>query len=86
MVALIALKKMLACLIDITDPPDLHKRQYYWMRTIKIIAPLTPKEHTKQYLQLHAFHQSYKFILLPKVCKSNYVAVTLLLLFYFFVS
>ena len=27
------------CLINKTDPSDLHKRDYYWMRTLKIIAP-----------------------------------------------
>ena len=26
-------------LIDKTDPSDLHKREYYWMRTLKTIAP-----------------------------------------------
>ena len=27
------------CLIDKTDPSDPHKREYYWMRTLKTIAP-----------------------------------------------
>ena len=27
------------CLIDKTDPSDSHKRDYYWMRTLKTIAP-----------------------------------------------
>ena len=27
------------CLIDKTDPSDLHKREYYWMRTLKTITP-----------------------------------------------
>ena len=27
------------CLIDKTDPCDPHKRKYYWMRTLKTIAP-----------------------------------------------
>lgn len=27
------------CLIDKTDPSDPHKRQYYWMRTLKTIGP-----------------------------------------------
>ena len=67
------------------DPSDPHKREYYWMRTIKIIVPFTPNKHTKQYLQLRVFHQSCKFILLPKVGKSDYIVVTLLLLFNFFV-
>ena len=26
------------CLIDKTDPSDPHKREYYWMRTLKTIA------------------------------------------------
>ena len=27
------------CLTDKTDPSDPHKREYYWMRTLKTIAP-----------------------------------------------
>ena len=27
------------CLIDKTDPSDPHKREHYWMRTLKTIAP-----------------------------------------------
>ena len=27
------------CLIDKNDPSDPHKREYYWMRTLKTIAP-----------------------------------------------
>ena len=27
------------CLIDKTDPSDPHKRECYWMRTLKTIAP-----------------------------------------------
>ena len=27
------------CLIDKTDPSEPHKRKYYWMRTLKTIAP-----------------------------------------------
>ena len=27
------------CLIDKTDPSDPYKREYYWMRTLKTIAP-----------------------------------------------
>ena len=27
------------CLIDKTDPSDPHRREYYWMRTLKTIAP-----------------------------------------------
>ena len=27
------------CLIDKTDPSDPHKREYYWMRALKTIAP-----------------------------------------------
>ena len=26
------------CLIDKTDPSDPHKKEYYWMRTLKTIA------------------------------------------------
>ena len=27
------------CGIDKTDPSDLHKREYHWMRTLETIAP-----------------------------------------------
>ena len=27
------------CLFDKTDPSDPHEREYYWMRTLKTIAP-----------------------------------------------
>ena len=27
------------CLVDKTDPSDPHMREYYWMRTLKTIAP-----------------------------------------------
>ena len=27
------------CLIDKTDPSDPRKREYYWMKTLKTIAP-----------------------------------------------
>ena len=27
------------CLIDKTDPSDPHERHYYWMKTLKTIAP-----------------------------------------------
>ena len=30
------------CLIDKTNPSDPHKREYYWMRTLKTIAPFGP--------------------------------------------
>ena len=74
------------CLIDKTDTSDPHKREHYWMRTLKTIAPLdlTPKKHTEQYIPLCALHQSYQFMLLIRVCKSDCSIVTLLLRFYFF--
>ena len=31
-------KDVSICLIDKTDSSDLHKREYYWMRTLKTIA------------------------------------------------
>ena len=44
-------------LIDKTDNSEPHKREYYWTRTLKTIAPLdlTPKKHTAQYVPLCAF-------------------------------
>ena len=69
------------CLIDKTDPADPHKRDYYWMRTLKTIAPfgLNTKKNTVRYIQLHALHQSNQIILLLKVCKSECRIATFLL-------
>ena len=58
------------CLIDKTDPSDPHKREYYWMRSLKTIVP---------------FGLNIEETLLLKVCKSECSIVTLLLHFYFLV-
>ena len=41
-------KDVSICLTDKTDSSNPHKREYYWMRTIKIIAPfgLTTQKNT----------------------------------------
>ena len=39
-------------LIDKTDPSDPHKREYYWMRTLKTIAPFGLKTE-ETYLAIH---------------------------------
>ena len=44
------------CLIDKADPSDPPKRDYYWMRTLKVVAHFGV---TEQYLPLRVFHQSY---------------------------
>ena len=42
----------------------------------------TPKKHTEQYIPSHISDQSYQFILLLKVCKSD-CSITTLLFFAF---
>ena len=32
-------KDVIICLIDKTQSSDPHKREYYWMRTLKTLAP-----------------------------------------------
>ena len=46
------------CLTDKTDRSGQHKREAYWMRTLKTIEPFgfNTKKHTEQYIPLRVFH------------------------------